>query len=143
VLGSGGPFDVLKITIAARLAGAEGGKVRFVHVLDENASKAQIRSLERFHAKLGELCRVPTESVVIQSEDVITALSRAVEDADLAIIGSSRGHRVFTALIENIIDHMAIPVLLVRVAERKQPLTARGVFDRLVTGRLQFNATRR
>ncbi|HZD22914.1 MAG TPA: APC family permease, partial [Acidimicrobiia bacterium] len=56
VLGSGGPFDVLKISLAARLARSEEASIRFVHVLDPSASRAQVRSLESFHAQIGELC---------------------------------------------------------------------------------------
>lgn len=134
VLGSGGPFDVLKISLAARLARTEGASIRFVHVLDPSASRAQVRSLETFHRQLGELCGVPTESRVIESEDLIAALTSAVEDVDLAVIGSSRGHHLFTDLIDRIVDRVSVPVLLVRVAVGgESPNPVRGFFDRLVT----------
>jgi hypothetical protein len=143
VLGSGGPFDVLKISIAARLAQAEQATLRFVHVLDPSSTRAQIRSLEKFHAELGELCTVPTESMVIESEDLLAALASGVGDADLAVVGSSRGHHLFTDLIDRIVERMRVPVLVVRVAEREEPTTLRSVLDRLLTGTVVRSAVRR
>jgi amino acid transporter/nucleotide-binding universal stress UspA family protein len=143
VLGSGGPFDVLKISIAAKLAEAENASLRFVHVLDPGASRAQVRSLESFHAELDELCDVPTESMVIESEDLIAALTSAVGDADLAIIGSSRGHHLFTDLIDRIVDRVSIPVLLVRVADDDGPTSIRSLFDRIVTNSVARGDVRR
>lgn len=134
VLGSGGPFDVLKISIAAKVAEVEDATLRFVHVLDPSASRAQVRSLESFHAELGELCNVPTESDVIESEDLISSLMTAVGGADLAVIGSPKGRHRFTDLIDRIVERVAIPVLVVRVADRDEPASIRGFFDRFVTG---------
>jgi amino acid transporter len=143
VLGSGGPFDVLKISIAARLAEAEQATLRFVHVLDPSSTRAQVRSLERFHAELGELCSVPTESTVIESEDLLAALASGVGNADLAVVGSSRGHHLFTDLIDRIVERMRVPVLVVRVAEREEPRTLRSVLDRVLTGTFVRSALRR
>lgn len=143
VLGSGGPFDVLKISVAAKLAKAEQASIRFVHVLDPSSSRAQVRSLESFHAQLGELCDVPTESRVIESEDLIAALTTAVGDADLAVIGSSRGHHLFRDLIDRIVDRVSIPVLVVRVGEKEEPASIRGLFDRVVTNSISGGDLRR
>jgi amino acid transporter len=136
VLGSGGPYDVLKICLAAKIAEEEGASIRFVHVLDPTASRAQVRSLEKFHEDLGELCGVPTESMVIESEDLLAALTSAVDDTDLAIIGAPQGRHFFTDLIDRIVERVPAPVLLVRVAEKDEPTTIRNVFHRFVTNRL-------
>jgi len=136
VLGSGGPYDVLKICIAAKMAEEEGASIRFVHVLDPSVSRAQIRSLEKFHEDLGELCNVPTESMVIESEDLLAALNTAVAGTDLAIIGAPRGRHIFTDLIDRIVRRVPAPVLLVRVAEKDAPRSIRSMFDRFVTSRL-------
>lgn len=136
VLGSGGPFDVLKISIAEKIAEAEDASLRFVHVLDPSASRAQVRSLEEFHEDLDELCVVPTESMVVEAEDLIAGLASAVGDVDLAVVGSSRGHHLFTDLIDRLVESMSIPVLLVRVADREEPTTLRSLFDQVVTSRL-------
>ena len=136
VLGSGGPYDVLKICLAAKIAEEEGASIRFIHVLDPTASRAQVRSLEKFHEDLGELCSVPTESMVIESEDLLGALTSAVHDTDLAIIGAPRGRHFFTDLIDRIVERVPAPVLLVRVAEKDEPTTLRNVFHRFVTSRL-------
>jgi nucleotide-binding universal stress UspA family protein len=136
VLGSGGPYDVLKICLAAKIAEEEGASIRFVHVLDPAASKTQVRALEKFHEDLGELVNVATESMVIQSEDLLSALTSAVDDTDLAIIGAPRGRHFFTDLIDRIVERVPAPVLLVRVAEKDEPTTIRNVFHRFVTNRL-------
>lgn len=136
VLGSGGPYDFLKITLATRLAEAENASLRFVHVLDPSAPRSQIRSLERFHADLDQLCDVSTESVVIESEDLLTALMEAVADADLAVVGSTRGHRHFTDLIDRIVEQMSVPVLLVRMGESQERRSIRRLVDLILTWRL-------
>ena len=137
VLGSGGPFDVLKIWLAARIAEAEGASIRFVHVFDPSASRLQVRSLEGFHASLDEVCGVHTESMVIESEDLLAALTSAVEDVDLTILGAPRGRHFFTDLIDRIVDRVPSPVLLVRVAEKDQTGGWRNLFDRFFATHLE------
>ncbi|MFP3913491.1 MAG: amino acid permease [Actinomycetota bacterium] len=132
VLGSGGPYDVLKITVAAKLAAQEGATIRFIHVLDPNASRAQVRSLESFHASVGDLCEVPTESHVRQSEDLLGELTMAMDDADLAVIGAPRGRHLFNDLIDRIVRRAPVPVLLVRPADRDEPTSLRTVLDRMM-----------
>jgi len=136
VLGSGGPFDVIKIALATKLAEVENASIRFVHVLDPSVSRSQVRALEKFHENLGELIDVPTESMVIESEDLLAALTSEVDDVDLMIVGAPRGRHFFTDLIDRIVRRVAAPVLLVRVADRKPRATLRSTFDRLVTSRL-------
>lgn len=137
VLGSGGPFDVLKICLATKIAETEGSTVRFVHVLDPAASRSQVRSIERFHAQLEEMLDVPTESMVLESVDLIGALASAMGDVDLAIIGAPRGRHYFTDLIDRIVTTIDPPVLLVRVGEREGPASVRIVFDRIFSALLQ------
>ena len=142
VLGSGGPYDVLKISLAARLAEAEGASVRFVHVLDPTSSRSQVRSIEQFHAEVGEICNVPTESMVLESEDLLKALTSAVGDADLAIIGAPTGRHFFTDLFDRIVERIEPPVLVVRIADREKPASLRSFFERAVISRLsQSDAT--
>ena len=136
VLGSGGPYDVLKISIAAKLAEREGASIRFIHVLDPSASRAQVRFVEKFHADVGELCNVPTESMVIESEDLLGALTSAVGDSDLAIMGAPQGRHFFTDLIDRIVGDISPPVLLVRTAEKDERASVRRFFDRYVASRL-------
>ena len=136
VLGSGGPYDFLKITLAARLAQSQNASLRFVHVLDPSAPRSQIRSLEKFHGDLDGLCGVPTESVVSESEDLLSALTDAVAGADLAVIGSTRGHHLFTDLIDRIVDRMSVSVLLVRMGQRRGRRSLRRFLDLVLTRRL-------
>ena len=142
VLGSGGPYDVLKICLAARLAELEGASVRFVHVLDPTSSRSQVRSIEQFHSEVGELCNVPTESMVLESEDLIRALTSAVGDADLAIIGAPTGRHFFTDLFDRVVERIEPPVLVVRIADKEKPASLRSFFERAVISRLsQSDAT--
>ncbi len=136
VLGSGGPYDVLKICMATKLAEEEGASIRLIHVLDPSTSRAKVRSLEKFHEELGELVGVATESRVVESEDLLAALTSEVDDVDLVIIGAPRGRHFFTDLIDRIVQRVAVPVLLVRVADRQERATLRSTFDRLVTNRV-------
>jgi len=136
VLGSGGPYDVLKICMASKLAEQEGASIRLIHVLDPTTSRAQIRSLEGFHEELGELVGVPTESRIIESEDLLAALTSEVDDVDLVVIGAPRGRHFFTDLIDRIVRRVSSPVLLVRVADRQERATIRSTFDRLVSSRI-------
>lgn len=136
VLGSGGPFDVLKISLAVKIAESEGASIRFVHVLDPSVSRTQVRALEKFHADLGELVGVQSESMVIESMDLLVALTQAVEDTDLAIIGATKGRHFFTDLIDRIVARVEAPILLVRVADRDEPTSVRGLFDRYIGGRM-------
>lgn len=142
VLGSGGPYDVLKICLAARLAELEGASVRFVHVLDPTSSRSQVRSIEQFHAEVGEIVNVPTESMVIESEDLLKALTSAVGDADLAVIGAPMGRHFFTDLFDRIVEKIEPPVLVVRIADTDKPTSLRSFFERAVISRLsQSDAT--
>ena len=136
VLGSGGPYDVLKICMATKLAEEEGASIRLIHVLDPSTSRAQIRSLEKFHEELAELVGVPTESRVVESEDLLAALTTEVDDVDLVIVGAPIGRHFFTDLIDRIVRRVEAPLLLVRVADRQERATLRSTFDRLVTSRL-------
>jgi len=74
--------------------------------------------------------------MVIQSEDLLAALTSAVDDSDLAIIGAPRGRHFFTDLIDRIVERVPAPVLLVRIAEKDERTTIRNVFHRFVTNRL-------
>jgi hypothetical protein len=136
VLGSGGPYDVLKICLAAKLAKMEDATVRFVHILDPSSSRAQVRFIEQFHADVGELIEVPSESMVIEDEDLLGSLREAVADVDLVIIGAPTGRHFFTDLFDRIVERIEPPILVVRIADKDEPTTLRALFDRLVTRRL-------
>lgn len=113
VLGSGGPFDVLKMSLAARLARGESASLRFVHILDGTATAAQRRAIESYHGEVAKLCEVPTESVVRSSDDLIEALVEASGDADLAIVGAPPERRFLSDLGDRIVAALDRPVLLV------------------------------
>ena len=45
IMGSGGPYDVLKISLADRIAQRENASIRFVHVVNEESTGAQVASI--------------------------------------------------------------------------------------------------
>nr|MDJ0952079.1 APC family permease [Acidimicrobiia bacterium] len=49
IMGSGGPYDVLKISLADRIAQREHASIRFVHVVNEESTSAQVASITEYH----------------------------------------------------------------------------------------------
>jgi len=86
-----GPFDPQKIRVANSLAMARDATIELVHGIAPDATDEQRGSVEAYHGELADLCSVPTESVVIESEADAAALSRAARDADLVVVADAGG----------------------------------------------------
>lgn len=84
-----GPFDPIKVRLANALALESGAPVRLVQSVDIRASDAQLEAIRVYHEGLGELCTVPTESVILREEDWVQALVRAVDEDDVVIVGAT------------------------------------------------------
>jgi len=89
VMGTGGPFDALKVDLASRIARAEGASLRFMHVVSERILPAQLDTLRAYHEQLAALCAVPTQSDIRRAPDPRTALVDASRGSDLAILGAT------------------------------------------------------
>jgi shikimate 5-dehydrogenase len=115
VLGSGGPADAAKVTLANKLAVAEGATIRFVHVVDDVASDPQIAFIHEYQEALGALCAVPTESLVPRSAGLLEAIRETSQDADLVIIGAPLDTTARFTLADRIMDAVNAPVAVVHV----------------------------
>ena len=122
ILGSGGPYDVLKISLADRIAQREQAAIRFVHVVNEEATEAQISSIAEYHQRLHEMITVPTESRIEPAEELLGTLARLSRGANLVIMGAVASRFSFmTDLADRIAEMVDAPALLVyaKVSARK------------------------
>jgi hypothetical protein len=114
ILGSGGPYDVLKISLADRIAQREHAAIRFVHVVNEEATEAQVSSIREYHEHLHRIIDQPTESRIEPAEELVETLARLSRGANLVIIGAVASRfRIFTDLADRITEMMDAPALVV------------------------------
>ncbi|MEE9227618.1 MAG: universal stress protein, partial [Acidimicrobiia bacterium] len=133
IMGSGGPYDVFKISLATRIARAEGSRLRFIHVLPEDATDAQVESVDSYHHQLQELVDVETESVVARAADLIPKIDTLAADSDLVVIGAAT-HRVrlFGDLADRIADSLEAPVMMVHTRDFPRPTWLEATLERLI-----------
>jgi nucleotide-binding universal stress UspA family protein len=133
IMGSGGPFDVLKISLAAKVSAVEGSKLRFVHVLPEDARDQQVESVENYHHRLQELVDADTESAVSRAADLLSEIGRIAGDADLVVMGAP-AHRVrlFGDLADRIADRLDAPVMMVHTDEQPKQAWYEKVLERII-----------
>lgn len=125
ILGSGGPFDVLKISLADRIAQREGASIRFVHVVNEESTESQIESIAAYHERLHEMIPVPTESRIEPAEELLGTIARLSRGANLVILGAVATRLSFVSdLADRIAEMVDAPALLVyaTVSARKSRL---------------------
>ncbi len=114
ILGSGGPYDVLKISLADRIAQREQAAIRFVHVVNEEATEAQISSIADYHERSARDDRVPTESRIEPAEELLGTFARLSRGANLVIMGAVASRFSFmTDLADRIAEMVDAPALLV------------------------------
>ena len=89
VMGTGGPFDALKVDLASRIARHEAARIRFLHAVPDSVLPAQLATLRSYHDQLAALCGVPTVSDIRLAADPRAALVDASRGADLAILGAT------------------------------------------------------
>jgi amino acid transporter len=125
IMGSGGPYDVLKISLADRIAQRENASIRFVHVVNEEATGAQVESISEYHARLHEMIDLPTESRIEPAEELVDTLARLSRGANLVILGAvATRFRIFSDLADRITEMLDAPALVVyaNVSARKSIL---------------------
>lgn len=129
IMGTGGPFDPVKVGIGSAIAASEGSTIRFVHVASEDASEAQMALIEEYHERLGATLRVPWESRVEPAQNLIETITRLSRGANLVVLGapSHRIHR-FTDLADRIAESVDCPALLVHIP----PAEGRSLLDRML-----------
>lgn len=125
ILGSGGPYDVLKISLADRIAQREQASIRFVHVVNEDATRAQIASIAEYHKRLHEMIALPTESRIEPAAELLDTIAMQARGANLVIMGAVASRFSFmTDLADRIAEMVDAPALQVyaRVSARKSRL---------------------
>ncbi len=122
IMGSGGPYDVLKISLADRIAQREQASIRFVHVVNEEATEAQLTSIKDYHDHLHTMIDLPTESRIEPAEELVDTLARLSRGANLVVLGATASRfRLFSDLADRITEMMDAPALVVyaNVSARK------------------------
>jgi len=133
IMGTGGPYDALKISLADRIAERESALIRFVHVANEEATEAQLESVRAYHQRLHAMVPRPTESRVEKAEELVGTLARLSHGANLVILGAvAQRFRLFTDLADRIAEEMDAPALLVYAnASARRGLLAK-IIERLI-----------
>ena len=133
IMGSGGPADVAKISLAHRIAEKSGASLRLGHMLSEAASDPESDSIHAYHARLEEVTETRIESKVARAANLFTILDELTAGADLVILGAaSRTSTRFSDLSERIAASLDLPVLTVRPAIPHKPTLRRRLLERLI-----------
>ncbi len=130
VMGTGGPYDPLKLNVAARIAKADGATLRLIHVVQGTAAEDQIRLIEEYHTQLIATLDVPAVSVVEAADDLVRTVSRLASGANLVLMGapSHRFHLV-TDLADRIAEQVDCPTLLLHTPTHENLSARRRVLD--------------
>lgn len=126
VLGTGGPYDPVKIGIADHIARYENATVRLVNLTPTDAPPGQAEAIHAYHEQLGEVLTVDWDDRVQPAEDLVETLTKFSRGSNLVILGapSHRFHLV-ADLADRIAESVDCPALLVHTPklERPGPLT--------------------
>lgn len=122
ILGTGGPYDPVKIEMADHVARHEHAEVRFVHLTPADAPPAQAKSIRRYHEQLGATLTVPWDERVEPTSDLVATLTGLSRGANLVILGAPT-HRfhVVTDLADSIAESIDCPALLVHTPTLEKP----------------------
>ncbi len=114
VIGTGGPYDPLKLSLAARIARGGGATLRLIHVAQQTASDEQLAAIEDYHRRLIDTLDVEAFSTVEAADNLVETLTRLARGANLVVLGapSHRFHLV-TDLADRIAEGVDCPALLV------------------------------
>jgi amino acid transporter len=122
VLGTGGPYDSVKIEMADHIARYEDASIRFVHLTPVDAPPAQSTSIHKYHEQLGGTLSVPWDDRVGPTEDLVETLTELSRGANLVILGAPthRFHLV-ADLADRIAESVDCPALLVHTPTLEKP----------------------
>ena len=122
VLGTGGPYDPVKIGMADHIARHEGAEISFVHLIAPDAPSAQAEAIHEYHQRLGEVLTVPWNDVIRPADDLVSTLTELSHGANLVILGAPT-HRfhVVTGLADRISEAVDVPALLVHTPLLEKP----------------------
>jgi len=122
VLGTGGPYDPVKIGLADHIARYEDATIRFVHLIAPDAPSAQVAAIREYHERLGAALTVPWDDLIRPTEDLVSTLTELSRGANLVILGAPT-HRfhVVTDLADRISEAVDCPALLVHTPFLEKP----------------------
>jgi amino acid transporter len=122
VLGTGGPYDPVKIGMADHIARYEDATIRFVHLIAPDAPPAQVDAIRDYHERLGAALTVPWDDLIRPTEDLVSTLTELSRGANLVILGAPT-HRfhVVTDLADRISEAVDCPALLVHTPFLEKP----------------------
>ncbi|MFB6084489.1 MAG: APC family permease [Halorientalis sp.] len=108
VLAQRGPHGPLKVALASAIAAGADATVRFVTVVDEDATAELVARTETFHAELESLyATTPTTSEIIRSDDLVDSLAEATATADLAVLGHDPHTVVHDVLLSDLSNEIS------------------------------------
>jgi len=89
VLAKPGPYDSLMMHVADRLASAHGGSVTLLRPVKKATTQDQIDGQRAYHEELSRMCRAPSESLILRSENDVSLVAEISADYDLLILGGN------------------------------------------------------
>ncbi|MEN8235049.1 MAG: hypothetical protein ABFR89_09040, partial [Actinomycetota bacterium] len=122
VLGTGGPYDPVKLEIADHIARYEDAELRFVHLTPTDAPPAQAESISAYHKQLGANLTVPWDDRIKPTDDLVETLTGLARGANLVILGAP-SHRLHLVadLADRIAEAVDCPALLVHTPKLEKP----------------------
>jgi len=122
VLGTGGPYDPVKIGMSDHIARYEDSTINFVHVIAPDAPPGQAESIHEYHERLGEVLTVPWDDLVRPSQDLVSTLTELSRGANLVVLGAPT-HRfhIVADLADSIAEAVDCPALLVHTPRLEKP----------------------
>jgi len=122
VLGTGGPYDPVKIGMSDHIARYEGSTIHFVHVIAPDAPPGQAESIHEYHERLGDVLTVPWDDQIRPSQDLVSTLTDLSRGANLVVLGAPT-HRfhVVADLADSIAEAVDCPALLVHTPLLEKP----------------------
>ena len=125
VLGTGGPYDPVKIGMADHIARYEDAMIRFVHLTAPDAPDAQTDAIHEYHERLGDVLTVPWDDLIRPTEDLVSTLTELSRGSNLVVLGAPT-HRfhVVTDLADRIAEAVDCPALLVHTPLLEKPNVA-------------------
>jgi amino acid transporter len=122
VLGTGGPYDPVKIGMADHIARNEDAAIRFVHLISPDAPPGQAESIHEYHERLGAVLTVPWEDLIRPTEDLVATLTELSRGSNLVVLGAP-AHRfaAVTDLADRIAEAVDCPALLVNTPRLAKP----------------------
>jgi nucleotide-binding universal stress UspA family protein len=134
IMGTGGPYDPVKLGLAHRIAVAEEARIRFVHVAAEEATEAQMESTAAYHERLGAALDVEWDSRIEPHGDLVNSLTLLSRGANLVMLGApSHRFHVVTDLADRIAEAVDCPALLVHTPVHENANVATRLIERFIS----------